>query len=79
MRTKRPYSLHQEELSFDRGFYVTRARGQRRRLAWRLEGRLLYRDWWEYPIYTFNPFSTRIKTMLDWLTGRILGGGYVKK
>jgi homoserine trans-succinylase len=79
MRKRRPYSLHQEELSIDRGYYVTRATGWRQRRTWRLEGRLLYRDWFEYGIYTRNPFSTRIKTMLDWLAGRTIGGGYVNK
>lgn len=78
MKIKRPYSLHQEELSFDRGFYVTRATGQRQRRATRLEGRLPYRDWFEYGIYTRNPYSTKMRSLYDWLAGRVIGGGYVK-
>lgn len=70
------FHIRYREPRFD--FHVSHARGQRRRLVWRLEGRLLYRDWWEYSLYTRNPFSTRIKTMLDWLEGRTLGGGYAK-
>jgi hypothetical protein len=60
----------------ERDFFVTSVPGRRRRRQVATAGRFPYRYWWETPLYTRNPYSTKIKCSTDFIQGRLIGGEY---